>query len=555
MQLSRNIRNLKQVPRRLIVETVLAGFCLELLALGLPIFVQVVFDKVVVHHSPSTLHVVAIGMFLISLLEGALLYSFWRNSHFLSAAVDVALTAPVIQKLMEYPLRYFENGNKGAIASHLRDISDIRTLLSASSIALVVDVMFLICVLGLLALYSTALALVVALALPILAVSSWGLRPMVHRLQSALVERRDIFESLLSEGLHSIGTIKKMGLEPWCLHRWTKAYGEYVHSSLHAKRAAAIEDVLLLLLQRFVVLTVLWVGASEVLNDELSPGQLLASYMFSLRVLAPSVRIFQVYVGYSRIKKAMSNVDALINEPSESGGAGQARRTFAPGALTLTNVTFRYGTGHAPVLEDVNLTVPCGSSLAITGLSGSGKSTLSKMLQRHLSPQEGCIEIGGIDIRDFDLQSLRQGITLLTHDATIFRGTIYSNILGRTDTPGVQHAPERISHCCRLAGMVPMMESFPQGLDTHVDETGQQLSAGQRQRVALARALYAQPHVLILDEATNALDAESERDVMRFLREEFSTRILIVVSHRPHILSDLDAVVRIDRHRIHPTNF
>lgn len=524
-------------PRHLIAEIVFAAFWAELLTLALPLFAQLIFDKVIVHGSFSTLYVIGLGVFVAALFEGLLAYFYARHVHLLSASVDEHLTSPVLDKLLALPLNYYDSRPKGDITASVRQIQAVRDFLSATYLSAAVDVVVMGLVLVLIAAYSPLLAGIVGLCIPLLMVLTAVMRPVVAARYRALNQSQSQYESLLSEGIQCMGTIKAFSMEPAWRKRWGRAHESFVDATLRARKGAAIEESALRVLQRLVVLGVLTVGAVQVLDNDLSLGQLLACYMLSVRVLLPSTRIFQVYMGFIKIKTAVREIDEIHQQQEERRGRGAQ---FVSGDIEFRDIEFRYGPDMPLVLNRLNLTIPLGSYVGIIGQSGSGKSTLSKLLQKYLTAQRGTVLIAGKEVDDIDLQSLRQNLIVLTHDAALFRGSVRENILG-----GLSRDDGAIGSACDLAHATEFLQSLPEGLDTILDERGTQLSSGQRQRIALARAVYAKPNVLVLDEATNALDTETEFSILQRLRTEFTHRTLVVVTHRAHVLKDATAVVEI----------
>lgn len=516
------------------MEILLSGFCLEILALTVPLFTQVIFDKVIVHNSFSTLHVVSFGMLLVAIFEGILAYFYSRHIHYLSAQVDDFLTQPVITRLLQLPLRYFESRPKGEIATYVRDIAEIRQFLAAASVSAVIDAAFIVVILILLMFYSIPLALCVAVCIPILVLMSFLMRPSVLRNYKHLSDSQAKFESLVAEGLANISTIKTNALEAQWLRKWSGAHNNFVESALRAKSSAAFEDSFLRIIQRIIVLAVLWIGAGLVLDNSLSFGQLIACYMFGLRVLGPSGRIFQVWMGLQRMDEAKKHLEVLLSAEPEQLPSRATVPVPKHGSMVLENVSFRYSSASSEVLKNINIEIEEGSFVGVLGHSGCGKSTLAKLIQHHCSPNEGVVRIGDVDLRMMDITNIRQHIRLVTQDAALFQDTILGNLRSGVESISL----ESVISACKLVGAHNFIEAMPASYDTVLDEKGAQLSSGQKQRIALARAVLQSPHILILDEATNALDAATEQMVLRNLHREFENKVLIVITHRAQTIRD-----------------
>jgi subfamily B ATP-binding cassette protein HlyB/CyaB len=534
------------VPPAFIFEILLAAFCVDILTLAIPVFSQLILDKVVVHNSYNTLHVIGAGVVIAIVFESLLGFTLSRHIHYLSANVDDFLMRPAMRKLMALPLAYFDQRPKGEVMQDLREVHTIRNFLTTASITSVVDLVFMMLVLLLIAAYSPRLAVIVGMSVPLFALVSACLRPGVQRRYKTLNDRNGSFESVLAEGLEGIATLKMMAMEPLWATRLANAHDSYVKAGLEAKKTGILEDTLIRFVQRALTLAVLWAGAVEVLANRLTLGQLLACYMFALRVLVPSARIFQVITGLARIQDSKKRLDDLLVQAEEGNAPRSPGLAFQNGAIRFEGVNFRYDYGGPMVLSDISLRLEEGTSLGIVGASGSGKSTLARLLQRHLAPTAGHITIGDVDLRDFDLADLRRNIGLVQHDAAIFKGTVRENILGRREAA----AESEVWDMCRLVEAEEFVLSLPQGLDTPLDERATQLSSGQRQRIALARALLAKPAVLLLDEATNGLDAETEALVLDKIRQGYPDLTLVVITHREYLLAHAERTMRISQGRV-----
>jgi ATP-binding cassette subfamily B protein len=217
------------------------------------------------------------------------------------------------------------------------------------------------------------------------------------------------------------------------------------------------------------------------------------------------------------------------------------------GGIVFDRMSFRYGPpGSAPILEDINLEIAPGAKVAVVGRSGSGKTTLVKCLAGLLEPTEGRIEFDGVDVRELDHRELRRQIGMVLQESYVFSDTVTANVaVGEVDPD-----PERVAWACRVASAHEFVTVLPLGYETRVGESGLQLSGGQRQRIAIARAVYRRPPVLVLDEATSSLDAESERAVQENIDRLLEGRTSIVIAHRLSTVRDADLVVVLERGRL-----
>jgi ATP-binding cassette subfamily B protein len=293
-------------------------------------------------------------------------------------------------------------------------------------------------------------------------------------------------------------------------------------------------------------IVILWYGGHRVIAGALTIGQLLFFYTLLGYLLGPLERLASVNL---KLQDALVAVDRLYQvldvEVEKLGDArGKPFRGLRAG-LELQGVHFRYGF-RAPVLEEVDLRIPAGRTVAILGESGSGKSTLLKLLMGFYEPTEGRVLIDGVDLRDFDLESWRAGVALVSQDPFIFNGTLRDNIaLGR---PGA--SLEEVMEAARQAGLEEFIHSLPERYETVIGERGANLSGGQRQRLAIARALVRRPELLIFDEATSHLDTATERAIQESLQTVLAGKTVVLVAHRLSTVKEADLIYVLHRGRV-----
>ncbi len=534
------------IPKGVLAEILVGGFCLQILALSVPIFLHVIFDKVIVHTSYNTLNVVATGMVLTTFFEGVLLYFFSRHVHYLFAHISTALGAPVMEHLLRLPLQYFDSRPKGEIAKYIRDIGDIRIFFSAASVTALTDAVFIVVILILMAFYSLALSLTVATSIPVLVVFSIFMNPTVKQAHKEQSLQYTKFDALVSEGLGNMQTIKTHAMEKKWLEKWLTAYDHFVTSALDMKLNASYESAILRMIQRIIMLAVLWIGAAQVLSNDLSYGQLIVCYMFALIVLVTSGKIFEMWILFQTVQEARRSLDDLLAVEPEQANPVKTAFMERQSPIVINDIAYQYPGSDADILRNVTIRIEPRSFVGMIGSSGSGKSTLAKLLQRHASPTRGGIFLGDANLEKLDICQLRQHIRLVMQDATLFQDTIANNL-----RYGAKSATdEEIVAAARLTCAHAFIQDLPNDYDTILDERAARLSSGQRQRIALARAILQRPDILILDEATNALDTTTEKTVLQNLRGEFKDRIFIVITHRPHTLQDADQILIVERGRV-----
>ena len=265
--------------------------------------------------------------------------------------------------------------------------------------------------------------------------------------------------------------------------------------------------------------------------------------MLSQRVSSPLISFVSLLNQYQEVGLSIEMLGHIMNHPTERPLSLRGLTPAIQGSIVFEHVSFRYSQGAGYALKDINLTIAAGASVGIVGRSGSGKSTLARLVQGIYPPQEGNVRIDGVDIREMDLPHLRRNIGVVLQENFLFRNSVRQNIAATK--PSARF--EEIVATARLAGADEFIQNLPQGYDTPITENGANLSGGQRQRLSIARALLLNPRIMILDEATSSLDAESEAIIQHNLKDISRGRTMLIISHRLSMVAACDGIVVIDR--------
>lgn len=530
--------------RRALGEVLLGAFAIQLLGLATPLFSQVVIDKVLTHRSYSTLHVLAAGMLSVIVFDAILNILKSQLLTHSSSRIQVVLGGRFFAHLLRIPLRYFELRRVGDCVARARELEQIRQFLTGQPLTTAIDVFFVFVFLAVMAYYSLLLTSVVLLALPVLAAVSLALRPLLRRRLEETFDRGAESQSFLVECVTGMQTVKAMALEPSLFRRWETHLARQINANFRAQRLADLGGAIGRSIQRLTTLSILWAGATQVMNDSLTVGQLIAFQMLASQVVNPVMRTVQLWQDFQRVALSVDRLGDLMNTAAEPVlSPGKAAMPAIEGRVRLESVSFRYRADAPEILKNLSFDVRPGTTVGLVGRSGSGKSTLAKLLQRLYLPDSGRILIDGVDITRADPTWLRRQIGVVLQENFLFSGTVRDNIAIQ-----MPHAAmDRVMRVAALAGAHDFVVQLPEGYDTQVGERGTTLSGGQRQRIAIARALLSDPRILILDEATSALDYESERIIQDNLAQMSEGRTVFIIAHRLSTLRHADVIYVLDK--------
>jgi ATP-binding cassette, subfamily B, bacterial HlyB/CyaB len=534
--------------RRALRDIGIASFTLSLLTIFPPFLVMTVVNKVLTHHSYSTLILLSTILGICILYETILGYVRRLIILIVGVRIDAKLSLHVFNRLVRLPLDYFERHPAGETMYNITQINRVREFITGKLLKTFLDLITLCVLLPFLFYLDATLAwIVVACACIITLIIIAYLRPLriVFR---RVVEAETHRYSALAETIYGIKTVKALALEPQRKSLWDEKVADAGKWRIAFGKLSNWPQTLVTPIERFMWMGVIMLGAYLAMDDQQGymVGSLFAFMMLSQRVAMPLVGLARLIEDYEEIGAAIGQAASVLNRPLEVDAASGGLRPKFAGAITFDDVTFTYAGTKTPALDRVSFSVPAGTMLGLVGRSGSGKSTITRLLQGINRDYTGYVKIDAADLREINLRHLRSSFGVVLQDNFLFRGSLRDNILaGR---PGL--TLEDAVRAARLAGAEEFIERMPNGYETYIEEGSPNLSGGQRQRLAIARALITDPRILILDEATSALDPESEALVNANLLRIARGRTMVIVSHRLSSLTECDQIMVLEKGKV-----
>jgi ABC-type multidrug transport system fused ATPase/permease subunit len=464
-----------------------------------------------------------------------------------SVAVEFDLRERLYGHLQALELGFFDSQQTGQLMSRATvDLQAIRFFLGYGLVFLTQNALTLLLASAVMFALKPDLAALALLPVPFVVLSAMRYsrrsRPAVQEVQQRLAELTGEVE----EGISGIRIVKAFSREGFMLERFRRSVGRVFDQEIFSTRLQAFYSPMIGFLPSLGLAVVLLVGGRQVIHNTLSLGDFTAFYAYLIMLTSP-MRTLGIALGMAQRAVASGNrlFEILDRDARIESPPGAPPLPGGPGRVELRGVSLAYN-GGAPALEDIELLVEGGRTVALVGPTGSGKTSLVALIARLYDPSRGEVLIDGADLRSVDVRSLRSQVAFVADDSFLFSATVAENIAyARPDA-----SREQIELAARRAQAHGFIERFPDGYETRIGERGLTLSGGQRQRVAIARALVADPRVLILDDATSSVDAQTEAAIKRGLREAMAGRTTFIVAHRMSTISLADEVVVMDGGRI-----
>ena len=400
---------------------------------------------------------------------------------------------------------------------------------------------------------SVKLSLVYCIALPLLVAVLFGLVPVVFKIFDKVFRTYDSLNNVVQENVHGIRVVKSFVREEKEVEKFTGTSGEIYRLFCKAEHILALNNPIMQLCVYSCILFISWFGAKMVVASGnvpgagLTTGELSSMLTYTTQILSSLMMLSMVFVMIIMSRAPMSRCSELLAEEPNLVSPENPVKTVKDGSIDFENVSFRYSEkAQLDALQNVELHIPSGATVGILGATGSSKSTLVQLIPRLYDVTGGALKVGGVDVRDYDLETLRDNVAMVLQKNTLFSGTIKENL--RWGNP--EASDQELVHACQLACADEFIQSFPDGYDTHIEQGGSNVSGGQKQRLCIARALLKKPKILILDDSTSAVDTRTDALIRKAFREEIPGTTKLIIAQRISSIQDADVIIIMDGGRI-----
>jgi ATP-binding cassette subfamily B protein len=529
--------------KKVLRDLFFAALIIQLFGLAPPIIIQNILDRVVVHQNHQLLNLMIIGLFIVTIFSQLTDLISAYLSNFMIRKLDFSMMSHFYKHVLSLPITFFSRRKTGDIIARFQENDTIREFMTETSIGTILNTMMVFVYFVVMFIYNVKLTLLLVAFLPPIVILTLLATPKYkdYARQSFYAEAAS--ESALVETIGGAETIKGMGIERSMRVKWEKMYAKALDVRYRQEMFTSLVENGSELLKAASTLALLWVGSNMVLSQQLSIGQLMAFNALIGSAMGPILSLVKVWDELHEALVSMERLGDVLDLDPEQKPEDIPSRVLLPdlkGDIKIENVYFRYGGQETPyVLENINLQIEGGTTVALVGHSGSGKTTLAKLVVGFHKPSEGRITVDAYDMGSLDLQFYRSQIGYVMQNNLLFSGTISENVAIGDANPD----PRKITNAAKLADAHAFISNLPLGYEQLVGERGTGLSGGQIQRVCIARAIYNDPRILILDEATSALDTESESHIQANMRQILSGRTAIIIAHRLSTIMNADRIL------------
>ncbi|MCR6111187.1 ABC transporter ATP-binding protein [Bacillus sp. A301a_S52] len=509
-----------------------------------PIILQITIDDIVLEGNYQLVPYVAIGFFLITLLKSIAVYYHQFLGDLFGIQSVYELRNALYKKLQFLPFRYYDNARTGDLMSRLTaDVEAFRFFLSFGFAQLINLAMLVGLSMGIMFYYSPLLAVVTLAALPFLIITVYRFDQKVHPAFSNIRKSLADMTTKAQENISGMTTVKSLSKENFEMGRFDEKNADYKNQFINTSNIWAKYFPFMELIGQICVVVLLAYGGWLVINGGIQPGVLVAFFSLIWYIIGPLMNLGFIINTFSQSKASGERILQVLDEREDIFDKPEAiEKHSLKGHVVFEEVSHRYGKEEDLALKEVSFEALPGQTIGLIGATGSGKTSITQLIARFYEPDRGCITIDGLPISNYTLKTLRKNIGVVLQESFLFSSSVKDNISYGNPSATM----EEIIDAAKRADAHEFIETLPQGYDTVLGERGGGLSGGQKQRIAIARAICVNPSILILDDATSAVDMETEAKIQRAFREVMKGRTTFIIAHRISSLMHADDILVLD---------
>lgn len=526
-------------------DIIICSILINIFVLFSPFYVMNIYDRVVPNFAQETLWAMSIGVFIIYVFD--FVVKFFRAYYIdiVSKKIDLVVSSKIFDKILNMKLSH-KPKYTGSFANNVKDFEQIKSFFSSSTIAVLVDLPFVVLFLVAIMYISGLIVLVPILFIVLILLYSIIIKKPLFKSIESSNEAISHKNGILIESLNALETIKSLGASGHLRWKWEETTADISKKALLTKMlSASISNVNGFLVQ-FSTVAVVVVGVYQIANHNLTLGGLIAAVILSSRAIVPMGQFASLISSYEQAKASFMMLDKIMKLPDEKEeNKVSIHKKQINGDIKFKNVNFFYNE-NKKILNNISFEIKQGEKVAIIGKMGSGKSTILKLLMKLYDSNEGEIIVDGVELKQIETADVRKNLAYVSQEAILFNGTLKENILYK-----YPNADDKILlEATKKAQLLDFINSHPLGFDLNVGERGDTLSGGQKKAISLARAIVGNYTTLLLDEPTDSMDSMTEARMINDLKDEILNKTLILITHKNSMLQLVDRIIVMDEGNI-----
>ena len=534
--------------KKLFFYAILSSVITTILGIASSMFNKILMDEVL-PYGLNNLLVTLILVFSVVSITSTLIgfVRQWVLIH-LSIKIDIPLMLGYFGHIFNLPMKFFATRKTGDITTRYSDANTIKSIFTSIALSLVMDISMAV-ITGIILFRMNAMLFSISLFMALVSI----LLVLVYkqpykRINEESMAQSAALNSQMIESLRGIETVKCNANEQTELDNLEREYMKSLKISLRSSRISTTQGLISSFISTGFSMLTTYVGISQVLNGEMTLGGFMAFSTLSSYFTSPLSNLIGLQMQIQEASISMKRLTEIMDYPAENEtaeGMEQSEMEKVEGDIEFKDVTFRYG-NRAPALDHISFTIPAGKKVALVGSSGSGKSTITKLLLKYYDPEDGEIDVNGVNLAEYSSHSVRRAIAYVPQNVELFSKTIYDNIrISRMDA-----TLDEVKEAAKKADAHEFIRHLPLQYNTYLEEAGNGLSGGEKQRIALARAFLKDSNLYILDESTSNLDFATETLIFNMIYEQLADRSMLIVAHRLSTIRDCDLILVMDHGKI-----